>query len=327
MGGTSYSVDDYAQRASLRAATNTPTFAYSNKTASQPKSMQKAHDSLNPVVFGANGKLVRESRDSQQHPNSLAIAVPFDVTGSMGSVPITTQKKLNTLMGILLKKGYAEDPQIMVAAVGDSYTDSVPLQIAQFESGIEIDDHLNNVFLEGNGGGQKSESYSLILYYLWKYTSIDCLEKRNKKGYIFLIGDEKSHDLPKDHILKYIGVKEERDYSFKEILFNVQKKYNVFFILPKMTSYYDDPEINKFWKDALGENFLKIEDADDICELIASTIGLCEGNVEINQLPEDLINQGISSNTMHNVIKSLSIIKQTAQISKNRLEGTGLIKF
>lgn len=123
MGNSSYSHDDYVQRTAFRAANNIPTFAYSAKTAAAPLHDRKTHDTLNPVVFGKAGKLVRESRDSTEHPNSVAIAVPFDVTGSMGGVPRIVQSKLSTLMSLLLKKNYCEDPQILVGAIGDSYCD------------------------------------------------------------------------------------------------------------------------------------------------------------------------------------------------------------
>src|SRR5207247_2068681 len=105
------------------------------------------------------GKVMRESRDSTNHPESNAVIVLFDVTGSMGEVPRTIQRKLPSLMGLLLRKSYLTDPAILVGAIGDAYSDRVPLQIGQFESGIEIEDCLTNIFLEAGGGGQIHETY------------------------------------------------------------------------------------------------------------------------------------------------------------------------
>ena len=51
-------------------------FGYSDSGA------RTVHPALNPYGVG-----VRESRDSAEHPASLAIAVLFDATGSMGAVP------------------------------------------------------------------------------------------------------------------------------------------------------------------------------------------------------------------------------------------------
>lgn len=320
MGGSFYSDDDYAARQAFRASTNTPAFAYSAKTAQKPVSQQKAHATLDP-----KGVKVRESRDSAAHPDSNAVVVLFDVTGSMGEVPITIQKKLPTLMGLLLRKAYLNDPQILVAATGDAYTDAVPLQVGQFESGIEIEDCLTNIFLEGNGGGQTHETYELGLYFVARHTSIDCWEKRQKKGYMFIIGDEMPYDvIRKNQVLELIGDKLEADISVEDIIKEVQERYNLFFILPKMTHYYDNQQVNSKWKQLLGERFLKLEDPETVCELIAGTIGLCEENVDHDGLAQDLASTGLSTTSVNAVTTALSKSvggKSVAKVPK----GSGLV--
>ena len=93
-------------------------------------------------------------------------------------------------MGLLLRKGYLAHPQILIGGIGDATCDRAPLQVGQFESGIEIDEDLAKLWLEGGGGGQQTESYELAMYFMARHTSIDCLEKRGQRGYLFLIGDE-----------------------------------------------------------------------------------------------------------------------------------------
>jgi hypothetical protein len=177
MGYSSYSDDFYNDRVANRVATNTPTFSY-DADINAGKVKAGVHDSLN-----IKGK-IRESRDSKEHPNSTPIAVIFDETGSMGEVPRIMQSKLPQLMGLLLRKGYIEDPQVLFGAVGDwPNREAAPLQIGQFESGIEMDDNITHIYLEGNGGGQKHESYQNALYYFAHRTSCDAYEKRGKKGY------------------------------------------------------------------------------------------------------------------------------------------------
>src|SRR5690606_17085408 len=107
------------------------------------------HPKLDP-----HGVTVRESRDSADHPEALAIAVLFDVTGSMGNVPRTLQTKLPDLLGLLLRKGYVEHPHILFGAIGDATCDRAPLQIGQFEADNRMDDDLERILLEGGGGGQ-----------------------------------------------------------------------------------------------------------------------------------------------------------------------------
>ena len=139
MGYTSWSSDAYSH---LKTA-------YSGKSADQIFS-----SGMNPTM-DPHGLVFRESRDSDAHPNSIAIAVFLDVTGSMGQIPeMLIRHKLGSLMDTLLAHG-VEDPQVMFSAIGDHHTDRVPLQIGQFESGTdELNDCLSKVYLEGGGGAK-----------------------------------------------------------------------------------------------------------------------------------------------------------------------------
>src|SRR5512144_834384 len=132
---------------------------------------------------------VRESRDSAEHPVSLAVAVLFDVTGSMGTVPRVLQAKLPDLHSLVQRRGYVEHPQLLFGAIGDATCDRVPLQIGQFESDNRMDAQLGTIVLEGGGGGQRTESYELAAYFMARHTRLDSLVKRGRRGYLFIIGD------------------------------------------------------------------------------------------------------------------------------------------
>nr|BFE84140.1 hypothetical protein GCM10020093_067410 [Planobispora longispora] len=94
MGSGIWSTDVYTAAKRLRAVSGASAFAYSDGGA------RTVHADLDP-----HGVTARESRDSDEHPASLAVAVLFDVTGSMGDVPRTLQTKLPDLLGLLLRKG------------------------------------------------------------------------------------------------------------------------------------------------------------------------------------------------------------------------------
>lgn len=127
MGGSNWSDDAYAHVAAPRAAM--PVDAV-RRTVFRSTHID---DALNP-----HGVKVRESRDSANHPESNAIMVLFDVTGSMGGIPaLFAQKKLGGLMKVLTSKGVIPHPQVLFGAIGDSYSDQAPFQIGQFESGLE----------------------------------------------------------------------------------------------------------------------------------------------------------------------------------------------
>ena len=140
--------------------------------------------------FDPKGIPMRESRDSDDHPNSNAIIIGLDVTGSMSDILEGVAKKLNVLVTEILDRKPVTDPQIMFNAIGDAMCDSTPFQATQFESDIRIAEQLTQLYFERGGGGNMFESYPLAWYFAAMHTDIDCLNKRNQKGFLFTMGDD-----------------------------------------------------------------------------------------------------------------------------------------
>ncbi|MBD2895339.1 hypothetical protein amrb99_42750 [Actinomadura sp. RB99] len=273
MGSGNWSTDVYAARASYRASTGSSAFAYSDGGATT------THPDLDP-----KGVALRESRDSDDHPESLAIGVLFDVTGSMGGVPRTLQTKLPDLLGLLLRKGYVEHPHILFGAVGDATCDRAPLQIGQFEADNRMDDDLGKILLEGGGGGQMRESYELAMYFMARHTSIDCFEKRGKRGYLFMIGDELAYPkIKRREVAKVIGDDLERDLPIEDVLRELQRMYEVYFIIPEGAYHSGSREMKDFWQGLLGQHVLYLDDLDAVCETIALTVGLAEDAIDLDE--------------------------------------------
>ncbi|WP_329320726.1 hypothetical protein [Streptomyces sp. NBC_01262] len=285
MGSGNWSTNVYDAAARFRAASGTGAFAYSDRvTASAPRSTWAAHPSLDPKDIG-----IRESRDSAEHPTSLAIAVLFDVTGSMRAVPQVLQTKLPELFGLILRKGYTEHPQILFGAVGDATCDRVPLQLGQFESDNRMDADLGNILLEGGGGGQMTESYELALYAMARHTSIDCHEKRGRRGYLFLIGDEMPYGRVKAHeVRRVLGDEIAEDIPISRIVAELKRTFDIYYILPAGSSYVGNPEVLGFWRKLLGQNVIELDDLDAVCETIALTVGLGEEAIDLAEGLDDL---------------------------------------
>ena len=184
MGSTRWSDDQYRDRVRHRARTGRDAFEH-DAAVRQGEVERGVHEKMDPLRVR-----LRESRDSDVHPESRSVAVLFDVTGSMQSVPRILQANLPRLMNLLIDGRYLDHPQVLIGAIGDATCDAAPLQIGQFESGVEIDEDLGRLFLEGGGGGHITESYELAMYFMARHTAIDCWEKRGRRGYLFLIGDE-----------------------------------------------------------------------------------------------------------------------------------------
>lgn len=304
MGSGRWSTNVYDENARLRAATGKGAFDYSDSMHRSHRSAWQVHKTLNP-----KGCKFRESRDSDEHPESTAIAVMFDVTGSMGDIPVTLQTKLPELLGLLLRKGYVSDPQILFGAIGDATCDAIPLQVGQFESDNRMDENLENIFLEGGGGGQRTESYELAMYFIARHTDIDCWNKRGHKGYLFIIGDEMAYpSVKRGEVRHLIGDGMQRDVGTADIVRELKERYHVFYILPKSASYGGDRTILGFWRRLLGQNVLELDDPEAVCETIALTIGMTEGTIDLFTGADDLREFGVADRTLQVITTALASI-------------------
>lgn len=298
MGGSHWSDAAYTNNVSHRVATRGSAFAY-DKDVRDGTVAAAVSPRLDPskIKLDPRGIKIRESRDSAAHPNSKAIIIALDVTGSMRSVVVTIHKRLADLMGLLTRKGYVADPQILFMAVGDATCDKAPLQVGQFESGAEMESDLADFYLEGGGGGQQTESYELALYLAARHTSIDCFEKRGEKGFLFLTGDEAPYKFVKrDEVQRLLDAGLEANIPVEQIIKEVREKYHVFFVLPEAASNGHDHGIRAEWERLLGhEHVLMLPEAEAVAELIAMQIGLVEGTTDVDSASRDMTDAGSST--------------------------------
>lgn len=241
---------------------------YRTKSVQEIFTARKMNEGMNP--FGVK---IRESRDSEEHPQSLAIMIFMDQTGSMGHIPHELVKDgLPTIMETIMAAG-VHHPQVMFGAIGDAHNhENAPLQISQFESSdLMIDNWLTKVFLEGNGGGNGGEDYSFAHYFAGHHTSIDCFEKRGEKGFLFTIGDDKPHTSIRSAMFKgYLGESDSPDQTDKQMLASAQRLYHVYHI--HVGTSEASGNVKGRWKELLGENFVDCPDFRQAPKKIAEII-------------------------------------------------------
>jgi hypothetical protein len=344
MGATSYSDKVYASFAASAATSPAGFFPhdYDVKTGAVAA---KVHEKLDPAKPNKAGKIIRESFDSDAHPESLPIVFGFDNTGSMLQVPQTFVKKLDKLMAILVKKGYVPHPAIMMASYNDATTTSyAPLQVGQFEAGNEMDEALSLISLEGGGGGHITESAELLMYFLARHTDLHSVAKRGKKGYLFLAGDELPYPVVDPGEVKRVigdvlqaGILTSASYPIKgelkrlhgtaiakasgDILEELREKFEVFWIMPGGTNHENNPAVTDVLQAIFGQNFIRLPNPDDVCELVAATIGLSEG-YSLHDIGKDLVAAGADVDATNRATTAIASYAGSRSITKTaRVKG------
>jgi hypothetical protein len=221
-----------------------------------------------------NGIMLRESRDSDEHPNTVSIILALDVTGSMGSIPhFLVKEGLPHIMGNIIQRGI-KDPQLLFLAVGDHECDNSPLQVGQFESSDELlDKWLTDVYLEGGGGGNAGESYLLAWYFAGFHTVLDCFEKRQQKGFLFTIGDEPTlSEIPADALKNIMGKGQYKNYPASVLLDKAREHYHVYHLHVKETSSGSQQSVMDGWKQLMGDKLIIVDRHAEIAKIIPEIV-------------------------------------------------------
>lgn len=327
MGYSSFDADEVSAKNAVKASTGAPVFVHTANINSG-KATAAVHATLNPL------NVTRECRDSDKYPYTIPIIVVIDMTGSMQHTPKVMQENLVTLMGAFIKdnasgKKYLGNyyPSVAIAAIDDYdamiyHTGSAngSLQFSNFENGNEIDNNLENLWFTGNGGGTNHEDYQLALYFIDKHVVTDAWEKRRKKGYVFVFGDELSYSHAGiQKVAKVIGDNIQEDISVEKLVKNIQEKYNLYFATPSNT-YNSVGEAGKqiysYWQNLLGgEGHVHMGvDPEHIVELIISLIALQEGRTNVTDLIQD--NVLSAGSTLAN---SMALYKPSTAVSLTQI--------
>ena len=178
----------------------------------------------------------RIAQDSTAHPASHAVAVLFDVTGSMQAVPRILQANLCRLFDLLVDKHYLTDPsdpgrRHRRRHVRRRPAASRPVRIGQPKSRTTSAGCIS----KGAAGARRLNRTSWPSISSPRKTVIDCWEKRRTKGYAFLIGDEMPYSRVKRREVEHLfGDHLKADIPIGDIVAEVQEKYELYYILPNL---------------------------------------------------------------------------------------------
>lgn len=273
MGYGSFNTSASAARTAFRASTGSS--AFTHDAAAKAGKVPKLHPSLD-----LRRKPRRECRDNADNPTTLPIAVFVDVTGSMGGVAKQVIDSLYKMVGAVKAKGAIPYPSLLFGAIGDAYSDQVPIQVGEFEASDELAEaHLSNIFIEGNGGGQNRESYELAIWFAANQVDTDAWDKRGDKGFLFITGDEAPYPrVNASQVSAFAGFPASEDVSLSDIVRKAEERWHVFVLRPGGTSNYADPSIRQAWEQVLSaERVIDVPNWNDIVPVIAGTVSVMSG--------------------------------------------------
>lgn len=305
-----WSEDTYNRVTRNKIDTHT-TFAYTATTKASGR--YEAHDNLK--ILDETGAVTRESRDPDEFTESTPIVIAFDVTGSMGGNPAILQKELGKVEEMISLQGIVNGPQVAIGAWGDTHCDRVPIQFSQFEADNRIDDNLDNVFIEGGGGGNDGETCTALVWYVANHVVTDAWEKRGKRGYMFLIGDESALSVTSAQARAFLGEPQPHSITPKSAFDAAKERWDTYFLLIDNWSARSQRSHQKY-VDLLGEDHVIIlETTKSAPAVIASIIGLAEETVTKSELASVLEGSGFDSST------ALAATKATTGISGTNAGG------
>jgi hypothetical protein len=290
MGYGSYSHDAHVALTQGRAAAS----------QSEIFTQRGCHPSMDP-----RGVTFRESRDSEAHPESVGVVFALDVSGSMGEIPhkLATET-LPGFMQSLLDAGVAH-AQVCFFAVGYAGGDNAPLQVGQFESTETLmDQWLTRMYLEGGGGGG-NESYELAMYFAARHTVQDGVEKRGRRGYLFITGDEPPNPVVSTaHVQRVLHETIPADIPTADIIEEVGRTYEVFYIIPDTGRA---APIERAWRDLLGSRVIIAETPGDVGHVCAGIVSLLEGAArDLHGVADRLRTSGLATDRMDAVLRALT---------------------
>jgi hypothetical protein len=210
-----------------------------------------------------------------------SLIVVTDVTGSMGKWPAVMFGKLPYLRHEL-KQYLGEDAKLIMAAVGDAYSDNYPLQIKKpADTFEEAKEALEGLVIEGNGGGQTKESYELAAAYFATVPNV----ARSVRPILVFIGDEHPYDTINADQLRALGVTDAETRSTADAFTTLNSMYEVFLIhKPYGSSTSMDSitaSVRDTWRPLLPpEHIIPLDAPERVVDVMFGILAAASGKVD-----------------------------------------------
>lgn len=258
------------------------------------------------------GITFRECLASDNQPLPLAISFNMDTSGSMGIVPENLCKgDLPHLMERMTQMSSCgnQNPQLSMNGVAD-LRDKFPIQVGQYEGDNRFDDWLVRIQIRGGSGSERlHEAYMLALYVAARKTSCECWS-RQKKGHLFITGDEMCNPiLCASDVKRIFGDTIDQDLHLNQLIKEVRLKWHLSFLYVHTGWYGEEGKIIwPYWQQLLGNDAYWLDGkAKGLPEIVSAIIGINEGVFTADQVPQDLIELGCETTIVQAVAKALRV--------------------
>jgi hypothetical protein len=115
------------------------------------------------------------------------------------------------------------------------------------------------------------------MYFAARHTAMDCWEKRKKKGYLFITGDETPWmELIRDHVSGLIGDPMQANMEIGDVVREAQEKFHTFFLIPDAVRAATEM-CGPVWTVLLHERCIVLETPEDTAAIAALCVGIEEG--------------------------------------------------
>ena len=273
--------------------------AWGTSTASAEKFTKTTIDSdLKP-----GKKIVSKSKNP--------IIIALDVSGSNINFAKLVYDKLPMFYGQIVEKGYLDDFDVCICAVGDVKFDDYPIQIGTPAKGLEIDSWLEKIVLEGGGGSNPNESYEIMAHYLANY----CEFEKDANPTLFFLGDEMVLDTVRKDECDKLGIECAQNYNpWPEL--NKKFKNNVYCMLNKYGGREFRDDFTESWKKVLpSQHTIRIPEEKAIVDLMLGVLAIQKE--ELDEYAADMKGRGQTTLRIEGVTSSLKALSETMALSTN----------
>lgn len=271
--------------------------------------------------------------DDVKTDSTAPIIIVVDQTGSMGEWPKIMFSKLPYLEHEA-KEYLGDDAEFCFMAIGDAHNnEKYPLQVRPFAKGLDLKKRLEELVIEGQGGGQHTETYELAALFAAERIEMP----KAIKPIIIFIGDEETYDvISKDHALDLCGVKTEKPLPTAKVFEKLKEKMSVYFIQKSYGSggsanvvSSDDRNTHDSWEKLVGNDHIAmLPSAERVVDVIFGILAKETGRIAYfeNELEDRQLADKDGKKKVDMVYKSLVTIHKIPDAARATGSGKSVMR-